>query len=777
MSKRTRDRRKRGVLVGAGRPLESLVFGHFVVLASLLPCSSPGFAAASDIDGMEHLFGATNVNAMAGNGGLSVGVARTGELTVFRWPSPSYYDQVHYLTSRDQDAREQPYFGAKPNEGVFAGLLYTIRGGDVRLSWFRDFPVVSQAYLHDGSAAVVTTSVEPNLGITVTATTLVKPEEDVLVTRYRVALSESSPIVGASLVAYENLSPCLDKYPMVPISDWFLDLRNDFGVMVDRDRGALVHFMPESGDLTLLDPYMNSRESDEDLSARVSDEIDGFLASLGPGVYVAMGMDRPLGGYQAGADSAHRCLEKTGWSRKPRDAFDDPVDGALGGSPVAGCQANSALEVPLEVEAGTADAVTLFMVVAGEAPLGDNPLDRLERARDIPFEDHLVETDGYWTAILAQANLPDTADPDELAFAKRTLISVLQGTDRRTGAIVASIATQPPYGEDWPRDSAFFNFALDIAGFHDRVGLHNTFIASVQNLERGHITPRGAWFMNYYADGMPGGPIPFEIDEVGLSVWTLWSHAKFLEDAPERTAYLEAIYPAIDAAGQLLLNCKDESTGLQCPANEDDNPFFTQGLQGAETVYLGLRSAAAATRALCLDERLAARYDARADELQSALVDAFYNESTGTFEGGSVAWTIWPAKVLPYDDSRIQNTAETLYNSTVPALYQWNDGGSYHGKNTLALARLWIDDPQRIDDAADLIHKLAVDVPTEGTRHVGEVFLNVDTNGDGTLEYDNRTAVPHLWTATLTYLSLMARYNPELFDTVEDDGPFTEPCP
>ncbi len=752
-----------------------VVRGGTVLLVSVLLLGARP-VWGSDIDGMEHLFGATNVNAMAGNGGLSVGLARTGEITVFRWPSPSFYDQVHYLTSRDEDAREQPYFGARPNEGVFAGILYTIRGGEVRLSWFRDFPEVSQRYLHDQSAAVVTTAVDPTLGVTATATTLVRPDEDVLVTRYGVALSASSPIVEASLVVYENLSPCLRKFPLVPVSDWFLDPQNDFGVMVDISRSALVHFLPREGDLSLLDTYMNSQEDDVALSQRVAEEMDAFLAGLGPGVFVAMGTDRPLSGYQAGGDAEHQCLERTGWYRRPRDAFDDAWDGWLSGSPVAGCQANAALQVPLQLEAGGSDAVTLYIVVAGEAPLGGNPLDRLVALRDSSFEEHLADTDGYWMSILGQASLPDTRDPDELAFARRTLVSVLEGTDRNTGAIVASIATQPPYGEDWPRDSAFFNFALDIAGFHDRVTRHNLFLAAVQNSDRAHLTPVGAWFMNYYADGIPGGPVPFEIDEVGLSVWSLWTHAKFLADPGDRRAYLEAVYPAIEVAGRLMLACKDEETGLQCKANEDDNPFLTQGLQGAETVYLGLRSAASATRALCRDERLADAFDARADALGEALVDAFYDESSGTFLGGSVAWTIWPAVVLPYDDPRMAGTADYLYDITRPALYQETEGGSYFGKNTLALARFRRGDPG-LEDVADLVHKLAVDVPTPGTRHVGEVFMNVDTDGDGDLEYDNRTAVPHLWTATLTYLSLMAVYNPQAFDVVEEDAPFLEPCP
>ena len=79
---------------------------------------APTFASA-DWDFQENLFGATNVNAQAGNGGLTAGFASTGELTVLGWPSPSYYDQLDYQTSSDADAREQPYFGADPAEGVF----------------------------------------------------------------------------------------------------------------------------------------------------------------------------------------------------------------------------------------------------------------------------------------------------------------------------------------------------------------------------------------------------------------------------------------------------------------------------------------------------------------------------------------------------------------------------------------------------------------------------------------------------------------------------------
>jgi len=48
--------------------------------------------------------------------------------------------------------------------------------------------------------------------------------------------------------------------------------------------------------------------------------------------------------------------------------------------------------------------------------------------------------------------------------ARRGLINLRVGTDNATGAVVASIARQPPYGRDWPRDGAFFDVALDASG-------------------------------------------------------------------------------------------------------------------------------------------------------------------------------------------------------------------------------------------------------------------------------------------------------------------------
>ncbi len=766
-------------------------------------------SAHADWDDMERIFGASNVNGQVGNGGLTAGFASTGELTVLGWPSPSYYDQVHYQTSTDDDAREQPYFGAAANEGLFAGLyVETAEGGE--MLWLRDAPFVAQqSYLNDASGVLITEHHAWDLGLTVTAESMVRIGSDVLVQRYTVVRDQLSPVLNVRFVYYENLSPCLTRDPHLPLQDWMFDAANDFGALWMDKSDAVLHFMPEAGGLEMFDELMDDDwASMVELSDTVSAVWPTMVEEAGEGVYLALGGREAPEQFQIGMDSVAGCASVTGWDYSPTDPFVDLEDGELQGSTVAGCQTTAAMLWSHDFEANPS-AVT-FEVILAAAATWDGARDALEDTREYSWDELQDEVDQHWGSLMTAANLPDTDDVDALAFAQRSLISILQGTDRDTTAIVASITTQPPYRQDWPRDAAFLNLALDVAGMPGVVSDHNAFLAGLQEVEDhedlfGNVTPAGAWHMNFYADGEYGGHIPFEIDATGLLAWSLWTHVKYLDSDSARRAYLADVAPALLRAGDLLSGCVDDTypyaggseqlladvrggsypendderadrmasgdyqAFLQCGANEDDHEEIVQTLYGAHTVRLGLLAAAAGVRATCGEEARADWYEARADELAEAMVGLWANEE-GDWTGRS-DWVLWPHPALGIDDPRMEALAEAKLAGLQDSLGLVTDGGSYANKDTLTLARHWADDDARLAELEPLILTLSGALPTPGTRHVGEVWVALDTNNDGAYEtFDNRVAVPHLWTACLTYLSIMALTDPELFDTVDEDG-------
>src|SRR5207253_9442894 len=140
------------------------------------------------------------------------------------------------------------------------------------------------------------------------------------------------------------------------------------------------------------------------------------------------------------------------------------------------------------------------------------------------FADQAAAVADDWSGWLRGAALPATDDTRVRDVAERSLITMRLAMDPDTGAIVASADTQAPYGQDWIRDGAFINEALDRAGFSDMVSRHNLFEAAAQTSVSNPdaLRPPGNWPMMVYGDGQPAGPIPYEIDETGLGAWTLW---------------------------------------------------------------------------------------------------------------------------------------------------------------------------------------------------------------------------------------------------------------
>src|SRR5205807_10546481 len=149
-------------------------------------------------------------------------------------------------------------------------------------------------------------------------------------------------------------------------------------------------------------------------------------------------------------------------------------------------------------------------------------------------------------------------------------------------------------------------------------------------------------------------PIPWEIDETGLGIWTLYDHSTFLRGTRARV-YLASVYPAIVRSADFLTLCEDPTSGMQCTANEDDNYSPSQSLHGAETVYLRLRSAIAAAHVLGDGDPRVALWQARLQRLGAA-IDKLYDPAKHAYRAGNSAGNAYT--LAPSDGGRLRCPAQ-----------------------------------------------------------------------------------------------------------------------
>ena len=825
----------------------------------LVTLLAAGSAAASEWDIQEDRFGATHVTAQAGNGGLTVGLAPRGEVTVLSWPSPSFFDQLEYETSNDDDAREQPFFGAQADQGIFAGVLVELEGAEPVFLWLRDDAFeVEQRYMEETSGVVLMEYIHPEQGLSVQERTFVDLEQDVLFRRAVLKRPAGSQVTGVRYLLYENLAPTADKPTDLADSPVFdpetLDDANDFAAFWEPSARAVIHFAPPDAarDNTLLDGLMEGGlwGIGDNWEVAGIPELEALLeGELGGGVFLGIGGAEPPDAFQVGWQSDEPCDRPDAWAWTSLDAFEDAVDGQLDGSPLAACHANAALAWDLDFGPIGTDAegeVDLFLAAGDDV---EEVTLALAAARIEGYDDAHARNDTAWYGRALSWRVPDGMGDEVVHFSRRALMAVLQGTDRDGAATVASIAVQPSYHHDRPRDSVFLDLGLDLSGEFDQVSAHHRFAVETQNREVSWggtedapvmTSPPGAWLRSYYADGLPSSTSlsTFEIDQVGLTLWGFWAHGALAPNQAVRRDVVAAAWPAIERGAQLLSACVDPShpaldgveveqghypwwpvyEALQggtipeagarraameagdwealrpCPANEDDDLVSSVSLYSTHVTRLGLLSAVRAAELLCQDDDPRVDYwRERAHELGAVAFQLYYDEASGSWEGRT-DWILWPmplsiepsldalfsdaetpgqqrAEVEAFVQAALDALAVTAHGEVNAAVGLVTDGAAWENKKTLSLARYWEGaDADLVDDNAEHVRRLAVDLPIPGTRHVGEVWVSIDEDGDGLFDRaDQRTSTPHLWAATLTYLSAMAVTHPELFEELESD--------
>lgn len=668
-------------------------------------------------------YGPTDVNAQTGDGHLTVNENRAGTLTVFKYPNPSYYNQIKYLAvSRNAHGVVQVQY---PNEGSFAGLLYRA-GNRTRLAWLRQWPV-TQTYDSPDTAVPVTVYHSPRgLGLTVSDADLVVPGTSTFVRQFWVQRSIHSPVRSAQLVYYENFNPIATRLSGLPVADWCLTRLSDQAAAYVAGAHAIV----------------NRWQGVDQASNRATS------------VAVAIGFDRPDAQRQVGGDG----YDPGTVAGQPADPYRELSSPPyrLGGARSATGQTTGALTLPLAFDRrGRSSA----RVVISAGPTPARAASELEAARRSRFARELRSEVRYWHGWLAPTRLPSTSNRRVVFVAKRTLITARLAIDAASGAIVASSDTQGPYGEDWIRDGSFINRLLDINGYRSVVTRHNLFYARVQTsaTNPSPLRPSGNWAMEYYGDGINGGPIPWEIDETGLGIWALQNHASFLP-SPERRHYLRQVFPAITRAADFLTTCVDPRTGLQCPANEDDNPTPSESLHGAETVDLGLRAALAAASTLGVRGPDQTTWRSRLARLDAA-IRALYDPHTHSYREGNAGgnaynvsygdggWLLWPVVFRAYRDPTMVGEARAVRTAMDRSLRAAR--GEYEAKGLLGLSYAW-KSPTR-PESRELHRALSylAHTLTTPTGLFGEAW---ERFGGRPLPVED---MPHVWEHTLFYLAAL----------------------
>jgi hypothetical protein len=824
------------------KPLHGFLLG-FLAGSQLLTLGSIGRAnAQTNIDGIENIYGATNIHAVTGHGRMSAGVSSTGDLTVLTWPSPSYSDQLAYVTSNAFDARELPRFGAVEEAGLFLGLY--VQSADTSLvTWLRDPATwhAEQDYGPDDGPNVHTRFESDVLGLRVTLIDAISPDADLLVRHAAISRQPDSPVEQAWVLTYANLSPVppSSRVPELPVVDWVFDGRNDFAALWDGSNRAIVHFHPDDqrvyrdlGNLLLppsadWGPVGDALKSDSPSPAQVEALLANLDEDYAPGVYLALSTSPGPDQHQIGFDEAAVCdtldeigdnllllperqpgldlpldpgvldllrcpdsrptpRDTQGWTYSATEAFADASDGSLEGSDIAAGEVSEALRTPVTFDSNGSATVDVWLAASSTA----------EQARSIltqaPTGTAVIEAAaGAVSTWLSNLTLPE-ADPEARAIARRSLINLRVGTDSDTGAIVASISRQPPYGLDWLRDGAFFNAALDISGQYELVTKRASLYGQWQRSEGvaptpiidapapprpdgkpAEVYPADTWEMNYYPDGMVGGLFRFEIDNTAFALWTIVAHVGWVPEA-ERSEYLRSNWDTIVGAADFLVYWKDELTGLHFPAQEDDNPGYRQTLNGAVPVFGALDIAARAARFLGEDEA-AQRWESRATEVQTGILTHLYDpvamrfvrdvdssaEANQSGPTGTTGWLIWPMTLLPWSDDRARSQLLSDLRFIEPQIYLETRGGQYFMKNTVSFGLTLGQEPGYADRVVALRNQLETH-PTQGTRHFGEAMVVVRNAGD-TPRASQRVATPHLWEGVLFYLTSMAVEQPDAF--------------
>ena len=367
---------------------------------------------------------------------------------------------------------------------------------------------------------------------------------------------------------------------------------------------------PGSRDVDLL-LYQNPElEETKWGNATFYDAVHDSVIQYRRGTYFAFGADEKSESHQCGI---------SGWKD---DARTDCEDGRLENSDAALYRGrrgvNSALAYSLGDVSARRPGRLCYLTTAG----GD--LERavvlLETARSIGARSLTERSASHWEPLVRRRR---TTNGPFRSLVERSILTLLQLCDRKTGGIIASPSTDPDYRYVWPRDAFYVALALDRSGFHEHAERFYMWCARAQDRS-------GVLRQRYYSSpeliGPAWGPAwGEEIDETACVLWGMVEHLKLTRDV----GFLSEVWPFIREAAWYLVDRIDHSGRVMPTMNLWEEPP-SRHVYSTATVAGGLNAASRAAMNLGYVKE-SKRWGNVSSSVKKRLLDEFWDEGLGHF--------------------------------------------------------------------------------------------------------------------------------------------------
>lgn len=747
----------------------------------------------------ETVGGGSNTVAALGNGSTTVGISPWGELVYYRWPTPSHYDHLRYVTksysmlsglikvknvrfgsdapSIDWQKYGRPY-EKYPGLGAKAGLL--TNGG--QMLWMDD-PVWNskRSYTPDYSD-ILTTQLTNNENqqkekVSFKVAQWVDAEKDVLIQKFTI-----KPANIKSFFYYGTFSPWMTNPASITNPD---SSSSGFATFFDASIQSMIWFFPKNickkKAARILD---QAQRKNPELNYK---EIDRLFPE--GGIFIVLSSDRQIQSFQAGADNEGRKSA----AHAPISARENSREGKLNNQTMYIGHSNAGIQIDLkkgknetsrQIKTGE---ITLFTSVASTAAEAVKINHDAIKMGNEKLERRSLKA---WQKNVKRIKTSQRAASIEKRIAQRSITNLMTGRDSNSGAIVASPTRQPCYSCDWPRDGAFYDMTLDLAGFTDLVDEHIQFYRNTQRKETKAFSstwlasfrspffnPRGHWFANMNTDGTPGffKIIPLEIDETSLMVWNLWRHDLYLK-GKKRDEFRKNTRDMFLMAMEAIMPYVDLKNGWTKKIMEDDNHIVDATLHGASSVLTALSSAADMGKKWDVPDDITQKWKDAAGILRNGMLKKISDPKVLKSAGWrGIQWSLFPAPLFQdYTEKEAEPLRDIITEDLIEKVIYKKGGIGYLGEQLFILCAAtrgmdnepvpekFLEDGKKLKykDLKKKVLRFFVDeVPMEGTGAYGELGLWREVNGVKFIQ--NRTSIPHLWNGVTSYLSMVGVYEPE----------------